>query len=208
VKTSTSDPTLYRSGPRAEAFRRERLDRALYHESGHAVVALAVGIRVKSVTVTTEEASVVTLRRRQQPPLVESDVERMVALEVAGYFAERRLDRRERAWARRCSETDFANAGVWVMRGARPVRGRRCLRVAWRLVRMYWSAIAEAAETLRCRSTLVETELFEIVSRHGLDPTTIDGYEEAIAVRPAREAEPCERLRFYVQPDTIRDLTA
>src|SRR5579883_576195 len=130
--------------------REERLERALYHEAGHTVVALAVGIRVKSVTVTSEEAAMVTRRRQRELPLVQSDVERMVALEAAGYFAERRLRWRERAWARRCAETDFASAGKWVMQGSGLVGGRRCLRVvAWQLVSRHWSAITEIAETLR-----------------------------------------------------------
>jgi hypothetical protein len=124
----------------------------------------------------------VTLRRRRDPPLSESDVQRMVAVEVAGYFAERRRNWRERAWARHCSETDFANAGAWVMRGSAPVAGVPCLRLAWRLVAKHWPAIAEAAKTLRTRSVLLEQELFEIISRHGIDRRTIDGYEEAMGV--------------------------
>ena len=137
--------------------------------------------RVKSVTLNSEEAGVVTLRRRRDPPLDECDVERMVALEYAGYLAERRLDWQDRACARRASGTDFANAGAWVMRGSGPVRGRRCVRMAWHLVSRHWSAISRVAEALRGRPILVEKELFEIVSRHGLDPTTVDGYEEAMA---------------------------
>ncbi|MGH7437284.1 MAG: hypothetical protein ACRENE_16530 [Polyangiaceae bacterium] len=170
----------------------ERFERSLYHEAGHAVVALAVGVRVKSVMVTNEDACVVTLRRRREPPLAEGDVERMVALEVAGYLAERRVDWRKRAWARRCSETDFANAGAWVLQGSGPVVGLRCLRMAWRLVTTHWSAIAGVADALRSRSILGETELFGVVDEHGLDPRTIDGYEEAIAA--SRDSTACLKV--------------
>jgi hypothetical protein len=112
----------------------------------------------------------------------------MVAVEAAGYFAERRRNWRERAWARHCSETDFANAGAWVMRGSAPIAGVPCLRLAWRLVAKYWPAITEVAETLRTRSVLLEQELFEIISRHGIDPRTVDGYEEAMEVEAAGTA--------------------
>jgi hypothetical protein len=154
-------------------------ERALVHEAGHAAVALALGIRVRRVRVEDEEVMTTTAHRREHgPPFDARETERRVAVEYAGYIAERRRFPFDREWARSGAETDFGNAEALVLSSLGDVSCSRCFRTSHRTVVERWNLIEAIAQLLRERGELLESEVVHAASVHGIDPRSIDGYED------------------------------
>lgn len=154
--------------------------RVHHHEAGHAVVALALGMPVYSVSVTqSSEAGVASVgsrkhRRRRRDGMVRAplaidltEIGRLMAVDFAGYLAERRHVPERRYIATEGASHDFAHVARWdpfasEFGGAEhrrsylatifesPDRGWRhvvleSLRVSRALVAAAWPAIDELA---------------------------------------------------------------
>ena len=145
----------------------ERFERALFHEAGHAAVALFAGIRVKHVKVDADHA--VTTRVRSKHPLDGPEIQRRVAFIAAGYLAERRRIPRDRAWARRCAETDFRDVRRLLARGNHTF-GQAGFRLAWRALTQHWPFVVAISNLVRARGEAFENELLSLAVAHGVVP--------------------------------------
>jgi hypothetical protein len=135
-------------------------ERIAYHEAGHIVVAVRVGLGLRRASIYPVAEVLTDYRLNQRSGLC---VDERVMFLVAGFFAEMRYE--PTATNEANSADDFERAfelvGGSVNERLKSLLGRAC-----DLVWLHWREVEVVAEALMARGTLSGGEIREIISRH------------------------------------------